>query len=127
MSKKNYKTVKEITQELEEVLSDPELFKTHIKNVKELFEKFDKSKRNAARMVAFRVLKIRGKNIKKKHEGIIGQLLKKYRSELLGQKNVFKHQNCDDNRETVDQHNVSYFYFTGLILKISAILCKLLP
>ena len=59
------KTVEEITQELEEVLSDPELFKTHVENVKELFEIFDKNNRNAARMVAFRVLKIQGKNIKK--------------------------------------------------------------
>ena len=95
--------------------------------MEELIEKFDKSNRNAARMVAFRVLKIRGKNIKKKHIGIIGQLLKKYRSELLGQKNVFKHQNCDDNREIVDQYNISYFYFTCLILEILAILCRLLP
>ena len=81
-------TKKEITEKLEEVLSDPKLFKNHYKDVKTVFEKFDKNQFFMGQKVALKILKVRPTNIGKKETRIAGQLLKKYRSVLLGQDKV---------------------------------------
>ena len=81
-------TKKEVTEKLEEVLSDPKLFKKHYKDVKIVFEKFDKNNFFMARKVALKVLKVRSTRMSKKEPRIARQLLIKYRSVLLGQVRV---------------------------------------
>ena len=115
-------TIKEITQGLEEVLSDPRLFKTHFKNVKGFYENFDKSKYIEARNVASKILKMKSATVQKKHIRAIGQLLTKYRFVLLGQKKIVEDQICNDNNEIVDQYNVSYCYDTCSILPFLTVL-----
>ena len=85
------KTNKEVAEKLEEVLSDPKLFKEHYKNVETVFEEFDKNNWFMAKKVVLKVLKMRRKfatRVTKRDVRTAGELLNKYRDVLLGKQKV---------------------------------------
>ena len=109
------------TEKLEEVFSNPTLFKAYVDSAEKFYAKFDKHDFFTAQFVASKILQTKTNRVKLCQTKIAVQMAKKYRFVLLGQQKVVGDPILNDDfeiveektnkntkdMEIVDQHDVS--------------------
>ena len=107
-------------EKIEEVFSDPTLFKAYVNSAEDFYKKFDKSNFFAISILANKILKTKGRTILKKGQRkIANEIAEKYRSVLLGQQKVVGDQILNDDIEIVEEQSTQSTKNIGIADKIN--------